>query len=402
MAGAVISGTRVRLENLPDITDVGTLLEILQNMGGSIRCRSRNTVEICTQNIRGKCTLPYELVKKLRASVYFMGSLLARFGEAEVPLPGGCELGPRPIDLHLKGFTALGARIEVEHDLVKLKANRLVGTRIFLDVVSVGATINLILAASRAEGHTVLENVAKEPEIIDLANFLNAMGACIRGAGTGTIRIKGVKEFKEAVHRIIPDRIEAGTFLMAAAVTGGEVWVRGVIPIHLNAVIAKLIEAGIDVQTSEDAIRVKGTSRISPVGIRTFPYPGFPTDLQPLAMVLLTKAQGNSIIHENVFEGRYKLVDELMRMGARIKVEGRTAVIDGGEELSGASVMATDLRAGAALLVAGLVAKGETVLSGIDHVSRGYENLEGKLSQLKVSLMWAGERDPVKSLEYIV
>jgi len=394
LAASIISGTRVRIENLPDITDVRTLLEILQQMGSSVRRRGRNTVEICTASIRNNYAPPYDLVKKLRASSYFMGSLLARQGKADVPVPGGCELGPRPIDQHLKGFSALGANAEVEHGLVKLRSTHLRGAHIYMDIVSVGATINLMLAASTAEGRTVLENVAKEPEVVDVANFLNAMGASIRGAGTDIIRVDGTRQFQGAVHSIIPDRIEAGTFLMGAAVTGGELCIREVIPQHLDAAMAKLKEAGIEVHTSEDTIWVYGKGDLSPVDIKTFPYPGFPTDLQPLAMVLLTKARGTSVITENIFEGRYKHVDELKRMGAKIKVEGRTAVVDGGETLSGAPVKATDLRAGAALLVAGLAAEGETVLSGVEHVYRGYEKLEEKFAQAGITLKWLREESP--------
>ena len=389
LAATLVSGKLVRIDNLPDITDVRTLLEILQYMGASVRRRGRNTVEICTAQIRDGHAPPYELVKKLRASSYFMGSLLARHGEAEVPIPGGCELGPRPIDQHIKGFTALGAESEVEHGLVKLKAPRLHGAHIYMDVISVGATINLMLAASTAEGRTVLENVAKEPEVVDVANFMNATGASIRGAGTDIIRVDGVNRFQNAAHCIIPDRIEAGTFLLGAAATGGELCLREVIPQHLDAAVAKLKEAGIDVYISEDTIWVKGSVDSSPVDIRTFPYPGFPTDLQPLAMVLLTGATGTSVITENIFEGRFKHVDELKRMGAHIKVEGRMAVVEGGEKLSGAPVKATDLRAGAALLIAGMIAEGETVLSGVEHVYRGYEKLEEKLAQMGIRFKWS-------------
>jgi len=391
LAASLISGKKVCVDNLPDITDVRTLLEILQYMGATVRRRGRNTVEICTANVKKTHAPPYELVKKLRASSYFMGSLLARYGKAEVPVPGGCELGPRPIDQHIKGFTALGAETEVEHGLVKLYASNLQGAHIYMDVISVGATINLMLAACTAEGRTVLENVAKEPEVVDVANFLNAMGASIRGAGTDIIRVDGVDRFHNATHSIIPDRIEAGTFLLGAAATGGEVCLREVIPQHLDAAMAKLKEAGVEVCDSEDTIWVNGNAETLPVDIKTFPYPGFPTDLQPMIMVLLTRAHGTSVITENIFEGRFNHVDELKRMGANIKVEGRTAVIDGGSTLSGAPVNATDLRAGAALLLAGLTAEGETVLSGVEHVYRGYEYLEEKISQLGISFKWHRE-----------
>ena len=315
-----------------------------------------------------------------------MGSLLARIGRAEVRIAGGCNLGPRPIDQHLKGLAALGTKIETEHGLVKLKADQLRGAKIYLDVVSVGATINIMLAAAGAEGTTVLENAAKEPEIVDLANFLNAMGGRVRGAGTDVIRIQGVKEFHSVKHIIIPDRIEAGTFMLAAAATAGLVEIEDVIPKHLEAVTAKLAEAGVKVTEEPDRLLVDSRCRLQPIDVKTFPYPGFPTDLQPLVMVLAAVTQGTSVITENVFEGRFRHVDELKRMGCRIKVEGRTAVVEGGNPLTGAPVNITDLRAGAALLVAGMVAEGETSLSGVEHIYRGYECLEQKLQVLGIRL----------------
>lgn len=383
---SILSGSNVIIENIPDITDIRTLTEILDYMGVHIRRRGRNALEIDSRRIKDDCNPPYDLVKKLRASYYFMGSLLGRFGRAQVPVPGGCELGPRPIDQHLKGFAALGATVDVEHGLIKLVGKKLTGANIYLDVLSVGATINIMAAAVAAEGRTVLENAAKEPEVVEAANFLNAMGASIRGAGTDIIRIDGVKDFHGASHTIIPDRIEAGTFLMAAAATGGEVCLREVIPKHLEAAVAKLKETGIEVVSSLDSITVKGTAGLTPVDIKTFPYPGFPTDLQPLGMVLLTRAQGTSVITENVFENRFRHVDELKRMGAQIKVEGRTAVVEGATPLTGAPVNVTDLRAGAALVVAALMAEGESLLSGVDHIYRGYENLEQKFKELGVTI----------------
>ena len=381
LPAVVLSQDKLTLHNLPDITDVHTMVSILEDLGVAIRRRGANSIEFRPFRLRG-FTPPYDLVKKMRASYYLMGSLLARFGRAEVPIPGGCDLGPRPIDQHLKGFAAMGANIEIEHGLIRLSARKLQGAHIYLDVVSVGATINLMLAAVTAAGKTVLENVAKEPEIVDLANFLNAMGASIRGAGTDVIRIEGVSELGGAEHVVIPDRIEAGTYMLAAAVTGGDVTIDEVIPKHLEAVTAKLREVGVNVEVEPDRIRVSGKEDLEPVDLKTFPYPGFPTDLQPLMMVLLTAARGTSVITENVFDGRYRHVDELKRMGARIKVEGRTAVIEGGEPLSGAPVTATDLRAGAALLIAGLAAQGETVLNAVEHIYRGYDHLEQKLAGL--------------------
>lgn len=385
LPAALISTGKVNLSNLPDINDVRTLVAILEDLGVGIRRRGRNALELRPSRLRGYSP-SYELVKKMRASYYLMGSLLARFGRAEVPIPGGCDLGPRPIDQHLKGFAALGVDINMEHGLIKLSAKKMQGAHVYLDVVSVGATINLMLAAAAAEGRTVLENAAKEPEIVDVANFLNAMGASIRGAGTDVIRIDGVTEFGSVEHIVIPDRIEAGTFMLAAAATGGEVMVEEVIPKHLEAVTAKLREMGVTVDVEPERILVKRADKLLPSDLKTFPYPGFPTDLQPLAMILLTAARGTSIITENVFDGRFRHVDELKRMGAQVKVEGRTAVVEGGHPLSGAPVAATDLRAGAALVVAGLMANGETVLSEAEHIYRGYEQFEEKLRGLGASI----------------
>jgi UDP-N-acetylglucosamine 1-carboxyvinyltransferase len=385
LPAAILSSETVHLDNLPDITDVRTLIAILEYLGVKIRRRGRNAVELTPGNL-STVAPPYELVKKMRASYYFMGSLLARFGQAEVPIPGGCDLGPRPIDQHLKGFSALGAKINIEHGMISLTAEKLIGARIYFDVVSIGATINLMLAAAAAEGRTVLENVAKEPEIVDVANFLNAMGSAVRGAGTDVIRIDGVKKFTGAIHTVIPDRIEAGTFMLAAAATGGVVTVEEVIPKHLEAITAKLRETGAEVIVEPEKITVQRAEGLVPSDLKTFPYPGFPTDLQPPAMVLLTVPKGLSVITENVFDGRYNHVDELKRMGARIKVEGRTALIEGGTALTGAPVSAPDLRSGAALLIAALIADDESVISEVEHIDRGYENFEEKLIQLGASI----------------
>jgi len=385
LPAAILSPEMVCLENLPDITDVRTLIAILDYLGVKIRRRGRNAVELTTANLSGVAP-PYDLVKKMRASYYFMGSLLGRFGRAEVPIPGGCDLGPRPIDQHLKGFSALGAKINIEHGMITLTADKLVGARIYFDVVSIGATINLMLAAASAEGRTILENVAKEPEIVDVANFLNAMGASIKGAGTDIIRIEGVKKLSGARHTIIPDRIEAGTFMLAAAASRGEVTVDEVIPKHLEAITAKLRETGAEVLVEPESITVSGKAELKPSDLKTFPYPGFPTDLQPPAMVLLSVAKGLSVITENVFDGRYNHVDELIRMGARIKVEGRTALIEGGYALTGAPVSAPDLRSGAALMIAALIADGESKISEVEHIDRGYELFEDKLMQLGATI----------------
>jgi len=385
LPAAVLTSGTVQLENLPDITDVRTMIKILENLGVTIRRRGRDALELTPGNL-SQIAPSYELVKKMRASYYFMGSLLARFGRAEVPIPGGCDLGPRPIDQHLKGFSALGAKINIEHGMIKLSAEKIVGARIYLDVVSIGATINLMLAAAAAEGRTVLENVAKEPEIVDLANFLNAMGASIRGAGTDVIRIEGVRKFNGARHTIIPDRIEAGTFMLAAAATGGSVTVEDIIPKHLEAITAKLRETGARVKIEPEAAKVEGVESLLPSDLKTFPYPGFPTDLQPPGMVLLTRARGLSVVTENVFDGRYNHVNELKRMGARIKVEGRTALIEGGVPLTGAPVTAPDLRSGAALIIAALTAEGDSEINAVEHVDRGYDNFEQKLIQLGATI----------------
>ena len=392
LPAAILSPDTVHLENLPDITDVRTMITILEDLGVSIRRRGKNAIDLKTGNL-SKIAPSYDLVKKMRASYYFMGSLLARFGQAEVPIPGGCDLGPRPIDQHLKGFAALGAKSTMEHGMIKLWADKLVGAHIYFDVVSIGATVNLMLAATVAEGKTVLENVAKEPEIVDVANFLNAMGANVRGAGTDVIRIEGTKQFSGANHTVIPDRIEAGTFMLAAASTGGSVRVEDVIPKHLESITAKLREVGANVEVEPETIKVEGLEPLKPSDIKTFPYPGFPTDLQPPAMVLLTAAKGLSVITENVFDGRYSHVDELKRMGATIKVEGRTALIEGGSVLSGAPVSAPDLRSGAALIIAAIMAEGESEISAIEHVDRGYEVLEDKLTKLGASIRRAADND---------
>jgi len=381
---AVLTAAPVRIENLPDIKDIQILRKILDSLGVQTDWQD-GTMNINSSTAFSSETT-YEEVKKLRASYYLLGALTGRFGRAVVPVPGGCDLGPRPIDQHIKGLTALGANIEVEHGLIKVETSQLKGADIYLDVVSVGATINIMLAAVRAKGKTVIENSAKEPEIVDVANFLNAMGAHIRGAGTDVIRITGVSELSGVNHSVIPDRIEAGTYMIAAAATRGDVLICDVIPKHLDPVTAKLREMGITVDVADDQIRVMAHNQPQAVDIKTFPYPGFPTDLQSLAMILLTQANGNSIITENVFEGRFKHVDELKRMGAHIKVEGRTAIIEGPCQLTGAPVKATDLRAGAAFILAGLLAQGDTVISEIGHIYRGYENICEKFNSLGANI----------------
>lgn len=377
---ALLASEPCLLENIPRIADVDVYLEILRSLGVRAR-RCGHTLEIDPTEVV-QLTPPAELVKRMRASYYLLGVFLARFGEAEVPLPGGCDIGQRPIDQHLKGFSALGAEVEVSHGLVRVKARRLVGTTIYLDVVSVGATINLMLAATRAEGVTVIENAAREPHVVDVANFLNAMGARIVGAGTDVIKIRGTDRLRGAAHAIIADDIEAATFMMAACATYGDVLLENVIPKHLDPVTAKLREAGAEVEEDGDWVRVRAVRRLRAVQVKTLPYPGFPTDAQQPMTALLATAEGTSLVTDTIWESRFKHVDELRRMGARIRVEGRTAIVEGVERLTGAPVRATDLRAAAALVVAALGAENETLIAGVEHLERGYEDMEAKLRAL--------------------
>ena len=385
LPAALLTRGTVKIDNLPRITDIDILLKILKSLGATVSSTGERSISIDSSGVNS-FRPPQSMVNKFRASYYFMGSLLGRFGQVEIPMPGGCNLGPRPIDQHIKGFTAMGADVELEHGIVKIKARKLKGTHIYLDVVSVGATINIMLAAACAEGKTVIENAAKEPEIVDVANFLNAMGAQVVGPGTDVIKIQGVTELGEAEHTVIPDRIEAGTFMIAAAATRGEVLVEEVIPKHLDAVIAKLKEVGSEIEVGPDWVRVKGNSRLLPTDVKTFPYPGFPTDLQAPMIVLLTQAKGTSFVTENVFEERFNHLSELRKMGAEIKLGGRTAIIEGGHELSGAPIKAMDLRGGAAFIIAGLVSRGETHLAGVEHIDRGYERIEERFKSLGVDI----------------
>jgi len=370
------------IENVPDILDIAILRRIMGSLGAKFENIDRNTIRIDTRNVNSYMATTPDM-HKLRGSYYLMGALLGRFKRAVVTFPGGCNLGVRPIDQHIKGFEALGAKVEIEHGLIKLSANKLVGASIYLDVVSVGATINIMLAAVKAEGLTTIENAAKEPHIVDIANFLNAMGADIKGAGTDIIRIRGVKSLKgNVVHSIIPDQIEAGTFMIAAAATRGDVLVKNVIPKHMESLTAKLIEMNVKVEEFDDSIRIYVKDKLSKVNIKTLPYPGFPTDLQPPAAILLLQAEGISTITESIFENRFQYIEELKRMGANIRVEGRMAVIEGRSKLSGAPIKALDLRAGAACVIAALVAEGETELTNVHYLDRGYENIVEKLSKL--------------------
>lgn len=380
-AALLVNGV-CRIENVPDISDVKILKDILAQLGADIRFEDKNTLVIDSSQVN-TYKADYEMVKCLRASYYLLGALLGRFNKAEVSFPGGCDFGFRPMDQHIKGFEAMGAKVEIEHGSIKATADKLVGSQIYLDVVSVGATINLMLASVQAEGTTVIENAAKEPHIVDVANFLNAMGANVKGAGTDVIKIKGVSILKGgATHSIIPDQVEAGTFMIAAAATKGDVVIKNIIPKHMESLTAKLIEMNVEVIEDEDWIRVIGNDKITKANIKTLPYPGFPTDLHPPTSVLLCLAEGTSTITEGIWDLRFQYVDELKRMGAKIKVEGRMAVIEGITKLSGAPIKATDLRAGAAMVIAGLVAEGRTEVHDIQYIDRGYENFEEKLRNL--------------------
>ena len=379
---ALLVAGKCRIENIPDIGDVKALTDILFYLGAKIKWEDKNTIEIDAEHI-STYTATYDMVKSLRASYYIIGALLGRFGQAEVPFPGGCDFGYRPIDQHIKGFEALGAKVVIEHGIIKANAEKLIGTSIYLDVVSVGATINLMLSAVKAAGVTVIENAAKEPHVVDVANFLNAMGANIRGAGTDVIKIKGVDQLRGGtVHCIIPDQIEAGTFMVAGAIKGNCITVKNVIPKHMESLTAKLTEMGAKVVDYGDSIRVTGADKLLRANIKTLPYPGFPTDLHPQISVLLCLAEGTSTITEGIWDSRFQYVEELKRMGAAIKVEGRMAVIEGVRKLTGAPTKAIDLRAGAALVLAALLAKGKSEINNICYIDRGYENLEMKLKAL--------------------
>lgn len=373
------------IENLPNISDVAMTIKILSGMGASIRVINKNTVEIDTTHIFMP-EVPYEKARYMRASYYFLGALLGRFHEARVSLPGGCDLGVRPIDQHLKSFKTLGAEVNVEFGMVDLKADELIGSHIYFDVVTVGGTINSMLAAVLAKGQTVIENAAKEPHIVDLANFLNSMGADVMGAGTDVIKIRGVQRLRGTSYSIIPDQIEAGTYMVAAAATRGDVLIKNVIPKHLESITSKLDKIGVTILEYDDSIRVMGDRPFVKANVKTMPHPGFPTDMQPQVSVLLCMAEGTSLVTEGVWDNRFKYVDELRRMGAEISVDGRIAIIEGATKFTGALVRATDLRAGAALVIAALSAEGVTEIEDIYHIERGYENIELKLRALGASI----------------
>ena len=381
LAAAAMTEETVVIENVPDLRDTAAMLEAMESIGIRIEKLDRHTVKINAGMIES-LVVEDDSIKKIRASYYFLGALLGKFKKAEVALPGGCNIGLRPIDQHIKGIRALGADVRIERGLVITEADRLVGSHIYLDVVTVGATINIMMAAAMAEGQTIIENAAKEPHVVDVANFLNSMGASIKGAGTDVIRIKGVKALHGTEYAIIPDQIEAGTFMFAAAVTRGDVTVKNVIPKHLESISAKLIEIGCEVEESDDAVRVVASKPLTHTHVKTLPYPGFPTDMQPQITVALGLSKGTSIVTESIFENRFKYVDELTRMGANIKVESNTAIIDGVQKYTGASLTAPDLRAGAALVTAALAAEGVSTIDDIKFIERGYEDFPEKLQSL--------------------
>ena len=381
LAAAIMSDETVVIENVPDVRDTNVLLQAMESIGVIINKTDRHTVRINASQIND-LIIEDDFIKKIRASYYLLGALLGKYKKAEVALPGGCNIGLRPIDQHIKGFRALGASVRIEHGLIITETERLSGNHIYMDVVSVGATMNVMMAAVMAEGQTVVENAAKEPHVVDLANFLNSMGANIKGAGTDVIRIKGVAKLHGTEYGIIPDQIEAGTFMFAAAVTKGDVTVKNVIPKHLESISAKLLEIGCEVEESDDAVRVVASKPLGHTHVKTLPYPGFPTDMQPQITVTLGLSAGTSIVTESIFENRFKYVDELTRMGANIKVESNTAIIDGVKKYTGASITAPDLRAGAALVIAGLAAEGVTTIDDIKYIERGYEDFHLKLQGL--------------------
>ena len=380
LAAATMTDETVYIDNMPDASDTNAMLQAIESIGAFVERTGRHSVKINASQIKNH-TIENDYIKKIRAGYYLLGALLGKYKDAGVALPGGCHIGLRPIDQHIKGFTALGAKVNIQ-DIIYAKADKLVGSHIYLDVVSVGATINIMMAAAMAEGKTIIENAAKEPHVVDIANFLNSMGANVKGAGTDVIRIKGVEKLHGTEYTIIPDQIEAGTFMMAAAATMGDVTVKNVIPKHLESISAKLVEMGCQIHESDDEVRVVAAKRLKNTHVKTLPYPGYPTDMQPQITVVLGLASGISIVTESIFESRFKYVDELTRMGASIKVEGSTAIIEGVERYTGATVSAPDLRAGAALVIAALTAEGYSTIEDIKYIERGYEDFEVKLRGL--------------------
>lgn len=381
LAAATMTDETVLIENMPDVRDTNILLQAIKSIGAIVERVDRHTVKINGSQI-GNLVIADDYVKKIRASYYLIGALLGKYKSARVALPGGCNIGSRPIDQHIKGWKALGATVKIEHGLIITEAEKLTGCHVYMDVVSVGATINVMMSAVMAEGKTIIENAAKEPHVVDVANFLNSMGANIKGAGTDVIRIRGTARLHGTEYTIIPDQIEAGTFMFAAAATKGDIMVKNVIPKHLESISAKLAEIGCEIEESDDAVRVVASKPLNHTQVKTLPYPGFPTDMQPQMVVALALARGASIVTESIFENRFKYVDEMTRMGADIKVEGNTAFINGVEKYTGAGIVAPDLRAGAALVIAGLAAEGITTVDDIKYIERGYEDFHIKLQSL--------------------
>ncbi len=387
-----------RIENIPQISDTDMLLTILREMGAKVRSINKTTVEIDCTSVR-KEGAPYDLMRKIRASYYLIGAMLGRFGSAKTTMPGGCNFGVRPIDQHIKGMTALGAQIEVKGGFVFAEAPNglLTGNKIYLDKVSVGATMNIMIAASKAQGKTTIENAAREPHIVDLANFLNSMGADVRGAGTDTIKIYGVEKLHGGAYSIIPDQIEAGTYMAAVAAAGGEITIKNVIPKHLDCISAKLREMGVEIDEYPDSVVVRRNGKLLRANVKTQPYPGFPTDMQPQISTVLCLAEGTSVVTESVWDNRYKYISELKKMGAEVQVDGKTAVIEGVPSLTGAQVAACDLRAGAAVVIAGLCARGETIVEEVGYIERGYQDLVGKLNSLGADITCISEPDEYSS-----
>lgn len=398
LAASILTDETVIIENLPDVSDINVFIQAMQSIGVMVEHIDRNTIKVNAIAI-DSTEVEEGYMKKIRASYYMLGALTGKYHEATVVLPGGCQIGTRPIDQHIKGFRALGADVKIENGFVKIVADKLIANEIYLDVVTVGATINIMLAAVLAEGKTTIENAAKEPHVVDVANFLNSMGANIKGAGTDKIRIKGVEKLHGTTYSVIPDQIEAGTFMFASAVTGGDVLVKNVIPKHLESISAKLIEMGCEVKEFDDSVRVISRGRLKKTNIKTLPYPGFPTDMQPQGTVALALAEGTSIVTESIFENRFKYVDELSRMGAAVKVEGNSAIIEGVEKYTGASICAPDLRAGAALVLAALAADGISTVEDIHFIERGYEDFPRKLSQLGAMIEKVTEEKEVRKFK---
>ncbi len=395
LPAVILADSPCVLENVPAINDVAIDLHILRQLGAEVRMMDRNTIMIDPRPVRD-LPVPYELARSMRASYYFLGTLLSRFGHAQVPMPGGCDLGDRPMDQHLKCFRSLGAKHSIVHGMYDIRSDRLFGTQIYFDKVSVGATINAMLASVKAEGQTILENAAKEPHIVDLANFLNSMGADIMGAGTDTIKIRGVSKLHGTEYTIIPDQIEAGTFMIAVAATKGDALIKNVIPKHLEPITSVLRKVGVVIMEYDESVRVIGQGTYERVKVKTMPHPGFPTDMQPQLTALLTLAKGTSIITENIWDNRFRYADELRRMGADISVDGKVAVIEGVDHLTGAPVKATDLRAGAALIIAALSTNGVTEIDDIYHIERGYDNMDGKLRAMGADIVKRTIQDDIR------